>query len=329
MRILVTGAAGFIGTHLCQRLLSDGHDVLGVDNFITGCRRNASHLKTFARFSFLEHDVIKALPVEAPFDWVMHFASPASPPRYLAYPAETLRVNSEGTTRLLELARRKDARFFLASTSEVYGDPHVHPQKEEYWGNVNPIGPRSVYDEAKRYSEAATASFHRETGLPIRIIRIFNTYGPRMDADDGRVVSNLVCQALRGEPLTVFGDGSQTRSFQYVDDLVEGAVRLMSVDYSNPVNLGNPDEHTVLELAMRVKELTGSRSEIEYHPLPVDDPLRRKPDISLASALLGWTPTVSVRDGLLRTVAYFETVLDQESDSDSSVLAASATDRAG
>ena len=309
MRILLTGAAGFVGSHLAERLLKEGHQVLGVDNFCTAGRRNLEYLTPFAGFSFLEADVSGPLEVEGDLDWVMHFASPASPPRYLKLPLETLRVNAEGTRHLLDLARARGAAFFLASTSEVYGDPLVHPQPEGYWGNVNPVGPRSIYDEAKRYAEALALAYHRTHGVPLRIVRIFNTYGPRMDPQDGRVVTNLVTQALQGEPLTIYGDGAQTRSFQYIDDLIEGILRLMKVEYALPVNLGNPEEYTVLELARLVKELTGSPSEIAFWPLPQDDPRQRRPDITLARELLAWEPRVPVREGLLRTIAHFEGVL--------------------
>ena len=305
MRILLTGAAGFIGSHLADRLLAEGYEVIGVDSMITGRPENLVHLEGYPRFRFIEHDVTKPLEIGGPLDWVMHFASPASPPKYLAEPIKTLRVNAEGTFHLLELARAKGASFFLASTSEVYGDPLVHPQPETYWGNVNPVGPRAVYDEGKRYAEALVTAYHTYFGLPVRIVRIFNTYGPRMDPDDGRVVTNFITQALKGEPLTVYGDGSQTRSFCYIEDLIEGIVRLMAVDYTGPVNLGNPEEYTVLELARLVKKLTGSPSEIVFKSLPQDDPKQRRPDISLAKRLLGWEPRVPVREGLLRTITHF------------------------
>ncbi|RDI94545.1 SDR family NAD-dependent epimerase/dehydratase [Meiothermus sp. QL-1] len=309
MRILLTGVAGFLGSHLAERLLREGHQVVGVDNFASGQRQNVAYLSGFPGFSFVEADAAKPLAVEGPLDWVMHFASPASPPRYLKLPIETLLVNAEGTRHLLELAQAKGARFFLASTSEVYGDPLVHPQPESYWGNVNPIGPRSIYDESKRYAEALTLAYHRSRGIPVRIIRIFNTYGPRMDPLDGRVVTNFITQALKGEPLTIYGEGRQTRSFQYVDDLIEGIRRLMEVDYPEPVNLGNPEEYTMLELAQLVLELTGSRSTLVHVPLPQDDPKQRRPDITLAQRLLGWQPRVPVREGLARTIAYFREVL--------------------
>lgn len=309
MRVLLTGAAGFLGSHLAERLLSEGHEVVGVDNLSTGQRRNLYRLQKYAGFSFMKADVAQPLVVEGGLDWVLHFASPASPPRYLQLPIETLRVNAEGTRHLLDLALTKGARFFLASTSEVYGDPLVHPQPEGYWGNVNPIGPRSIYDEGKRYAEALTVAYHRKHGLPVRIVRIFNTYGPYMDPKDGRVISNFIVQALKGEPLTVYGDGSQTRSFCYVGDLIEGIRRLMEVDYPYPVNLGNPEEYQVLELARLVKELTGSPSEIAFQPLPQDDPRQRRPDITLARELLAWEPRVPVREGLLRTITHFEGVI--------------------
>jgi len=311
MRVLLTGAAGFLGSHLAERLLKEGCEVIGVDNLSTGQRRNLDRLVAYPGFRFLQADVTRPLEVEGPLDWVLHFASPASPPRYLKLPIPTLLVNAEGTRHLLDLALKKGARFFLASTSEVYGDPLVHPQPESYWGNVNPVGPRAVYDEGKRYAEALVTAYHAYFGLPVRIVRIFNTYGPYMDPEDGRVVTNFITQALKGEPLTVYGDGSQTRSFCYVDDLVEGIVRLMEVDYAGPVNLGNPEEYTVLELARLVKEITHSPSEIVFKPLPQDDPKQRRPDISLARRLLGWEPRVPVREGLLRTITYFREVVAQ------------------
>lgn len=304
MRILLTGVAGFIGSSLALRLLTEGHEVIGVDNFITGQRKHVHTLSTYANFSFIEHDVIHPLDIVDKFDWVMHFASPASPPKYLKYPIETLRVNSEGTRNLLEIARSTGAGFFLASTSEVYGDPLVHPQTESYWGNVNPVGPRSVYDEAKRYAEAIAVAYGKQRGVPVRIIRIFNTYGPSMDIHDGRVVTNFIRQALYGEPLTVYGNGLQTRSFQFIDDLVEGIIRLMEIRVAchEPVNLGNPIEFTVLELAQQVIELLGSKSRIVYLPLPIDDPVQRCPDIQRAKDLLGWMPQVSLEEGLVKTI---------------------------
>jgi nucleoside-diphosphate-sugar epimerase len=311
MRVLLTGAAGFIGSHLCDRLLEEGADVIGADNLITGRPANIGHLHGVPRFRFLDHDVTRAIEIGEPLDWVLHFASPASPPKYLANPTETLRVNSEGTYQLLELALRTGARFLLASTSEVYGDPSVHPQCESYWGNVNPIGPRSVYDEAKRYAEALTMNYARRHGLSIRIIRIFNTYGPRMDPNDGRIVTNFITQALQDRPLTVYGDGQQTRSLQYVDDLIEGIVRLMRVEWMAPVNLGNPEEYTVHAIAALIRELAASRSPIVNEPLPVDDPKQRKPDIAVARQVLGWEPSVTARDGLTRTIAHFRDVADE------------------
>jgi len=310
-RILLTGAAGFIGSSLAERLVADGHEVIGLDNLITGRRSNLAALEGHSRFRLAAHDVCQPFSLTGPLNLVMHFASPASPPKYLRHSLETLRVNSEGTRHLLELARNKGASFFMASTSEVYGDPEVHPQPESYWGRVNPIGPRSVYDESKRYAEALVTQF-RSQGLDTRIARIFNTYGPRMDAGDGRVVSNFLCQALRGEPLTIYGDGTQTRSFQYIDDLIEGIVRLMGVDHSGPMNLGNPTETTVAELARLIAELTGSSSPIARQSLPQDDPRRRCPDISLARRLLGWEPHVTLREGLLKTIAYLQATLREK-----------------
>jgi nucleoside-diphosphate-sugar epimerase len=305
MRILVAGAAGFIGSHLCDRFLADGHDVIGVDNFATGRGANIARLLDHPNAIFLEHDICEELPIEGDLDWILHFASPASPPKYLQLAIETMRANSDGTRLLLELAARKGARFFLASTSEVYGDPDIHPQPESYWGNVNPIGPRSVYDEAKRYAEAFTTAFSACHGVDVRLIRIFNTYGPRMDSEDGRVVTNFIGQALKGRPLTVYGDGSQTRSFQYVDDLVEGVARLMATPYRHPVNLGNPEEYSMMELANVVQEVLDRPLAVEYRPLPEDDPRQRRPDISLARELLGWEPCVPLREGLRRTIDYF------------------------
>ena len=304
-RVVVAGAAGFIGSHLVERLLADGHHVIGVDNFLTGSWRNLTPFLDHPRFGFVVHDVIEPLQLKGPLDWVLHFASPASPSRYSAHPIHTLRSNAEGTHQLLQLARAHRAKLLLASTSEVYGDPHEHPQREEYWGHVNPIGPRSVYDEGKRYAEAMVSAFHRAHGLPVRIIRIFNTYGPRMQPDDGRVVVNFILQAMAGQPLTVYGDGHQTRSFQYVDDLVEGVVRTMHADCTGPINLGNPEEHSVLDLARRIRRLIGTDVPIVHRPLPCDDPHRRRPDIALALRLLGWWPRVGIDEGLQRTIASF------------------------
>jgi dTDP-glucose 4,6-dehydratase len=309
MRILVTGAAGFLGSHLCDRLLSEGHRVIGMDTYITGAPANLAHLQHQASFQFVRHDVTTFIETEGPLDGVLHFASPASPVDYLELPIQTLKVGSLGTHKALGLARAKGARFLLASTSEVYGDPLVHPQPESYWGNVNPVGPRGVYDEAKRFAEAMTMAYHRYHGLDTRVVRIFNTYGPRMRPHDGRVVSNFIIQALRGEPLTVYGDGSQTRSFCFVDDLIEGIVRLFERGDADPVNIGNPGEFTVRQLADRVLALTESRSEIVFRPLPTDDPRVRQPDISRARTLLGWEPRVPLDEGLTRTIAYFREVL--------------------
>ena len=305
MRILVTGGAGFLGSHLCDRLLAEGHEVIAMDNFVTGNARNIAHLETDRRFHFIEHNVTRFIPIERDLDAVLHFASPASPIDYLELPIQTLKVGSLGTHNALGLALAKGARFLLASTSEVYGDPLVHPQPETYWGNVNPIGPRGVYDEAKRFAEAITMAYHRTHGVQTRIVRIFNTHGPRMRLNDGRVVPNFISQALKGEPLTVYGDGSQTRSFCFVSDLVEGIVRLLRSDYRSPVNLGNPIEVSIREFADRIKALTASRSEIAFRPLPVDDPKVRQPDIARARQLLGWEPRVSLEDGLRRTIDYF------------------------
>ncbi|MGB9611162.1 MAG: UDP-glucuronic acid decarboxylase family protein, partial [Bryobacteraceae bacterium] len=292
MRILVAGAAGFIGSHLCDALLARGDEVIGVDNFLTGTPRNLRHLTGHPRFRFQEHDVIHPLEVEGPVDAVFNLASPASPRDYLAHPIETLRTGAEGSRNLLELARTKGARYVLASTSECYGDPLEHPQRETYWGNVNPVGPRSCYDESKRFAEALTMAYHRQFGLSTHIARIFNTYGPRMQHDDGRIVPNFILQALRNQPLTVYGDGSQTRSFCYVEDLVEGLILLGASDEHLPVNLGNPEEMTVLDFARLVRRLTGSQSDIIFEPLPEDDPQRRQPDIAKARSVLGWSPRV-------------------------------------
>ena len=311
MRILITGAAGFLGSHLSDRFLAEGHEVVGMDNFITGSPDNIAHLMGNDRFRFIEHDVTNFIYVEGALDGVLHFASPASPVDYLELPIQTLKVGSLGTHKSLGLAKAKGARFLLASTSEVYGDPQVHPQPETYWGHVNPVGPRGVYDEAKRFAEAMTMAYHRFHGVETRIVRIFNTYGPRMRPSDGRVVSNFIVQALRGEPLSIYGDGSQTRSFTYVDDLVDGIYRLFHSDRSDPTNVGNPVEFTVRELAELVLEMTGSASDLARLPLPADDPKVRKPDIGVAQAVLGWTPTIPLREGLSRTIPYFEGMLRQ------------------
>ncbi len=307
MRILVTGAAGFLGSHLSDRLLAEGHSVVGMDNFLTGHPDNIAHLMGNQRYEFIQHDVTNFVYVQGQLDGVFHFASPASPIDYLEKPIQTLKVGSLGTHKTLGLAKAKGARFLIASTSEVYGDPQVHPQPESYWGHVNPIGPRGVYDEAKRFAEAMTMAYHRFHGVETRIVRIFNTYGPRMRPNDGRVVSNFIVQALRGEPLTIYGDGSQTRSFCYVSDLIDGIYRLFQSDRSDPVNIGNPGEFTVRQLAERVIEMTGSTSEIVTRPLPEDDPKVRKPDISRARERLGWEPQVQLEEGLRRTIDFFRT----------------------
>jgi len=308
MRLLVTGAAGFLGSHLSDALIARGADVVGMDNFITGNRANIAHLAGNKAWTFIEHDVTKYIDVSGELHGILHFASPASPIDYLELPIQTLKVGSLGTHNALGLAKAKGARFFLASTSEVYGDPLVHPQTEGYWGNVNPIGPRGVYDEAKRFAEAMTMAYHRYHKVDTRIIRIFNTYGPRMRPHDGRVVSNFIVQALAGEPLPVYGHGDQTRSFCYVDDLVEGIIRLFERGTENPVNIGNPNEFTVRQLAERVIALTGSRSTIVERPLPTDDPKVRKPDISLAKSRLDWEPKIALDEGLRRTINYFQSL---------------------
>ena len=307
MRILITGGAGFVGSHLCDRFLQQGAWVVCVDNLITGRTDNLTHLQNHERFRFHHHDISQPLEIEGPVDRVLHFASPASPADYLRFPIQTLKVGSLGTHNALGLARAKNARFLLASTSEIYGDPLVHPQREDYWGNVNPVGVRGCYDESKRFAEAITMAYHRAHGLQTRIVRIFNTYGPRMRLDDGRVLPNFIGQALRGEALTIYGDGSQTRSFCHVDDLVEGIVRLLESDETEPVNLGNPDEVTILEFAREILSLTGSRSEMEFRPLPQDDPRVRQPDITRARERLGWEPRIGREEGLRRTIEYFLT----------------------
>jgi dTDP-glucose 4,6-dehydratase len=309
LRIVISGAAGFIGSHMCDRLLAEGHSVLALDNFLTGSRRNLSHLHSEPRFRFIQQDITLPFSIDGPVDCVVNMASPASPKDYLEYPIETLDVGSLGTRRMLELALEKGARFLVASTSESYGDALVHPQPETYWGNVNPVGPRSCYDESKRFAEAITMAYHRKHGVRTNIARIFNTYGPRMKLDDGRVVPAFVGQALRGEPLTVFGDGSQTRSFCYVTDLVDGLYRLMLSDERYPVNLGNPCEITMLEFAAQIRRITRTTSEIVFQPLPEDDPRQRKPDIAKARKLLGWEPRVPLAEGLRPTVKYFSGIL--------------------
>jgi dTDP-glucose 4,6-dehydratase len=310
MRTVITGGAGFVGSHLCERFLDEGDEVLCVDNLLTGHRRNFAHLADNPRFRFIEHNISEPLLIDGPVDNVLHFASPASPADYLAHPIPTLKVGSLGTHNALGLAKAKNARFLLASTSEIYGDPAVHPQREDYWGNVNPIGPRGCYDEAKRFAEAITMAYHRFHGVKTRIVRIFNTYGPRMRLNDGRVLPAFMGQALRGEDLTVFGQGEQTRSFCYVTDLVDGIYRLLSTDFSEPVNIGNPNEITVLELAREIIALVGAtKSQIIYNPLPQDDPKRRKPDITRAQTLLGWNPTIDRAEGLRRTLDYFRGIV--------------------
>lgn len=311
MRILVTGGAGFVGSHLCDRLLSDGHEVIAMDNLVTGSIDNISHLAGESRFQFVRHDVTQYIYVAGKLDAIMHLASPASPIDFTRIPIQILKVGSLGTHNALGLALGKGAKFLLASTSEVYGDPQVHPQPESYWGHVNPIGVRGVYDEAKRFSEAITMAYHRIHGVDTRIIRIFNTYGPRMRLDDGRVVPNFIGQALRRQPITVYGDGSQTRSFCFVSDLVDGMVRLLLSDEVNPVNVGNPVETSILTFAETINRLTGNPAGIEFRPLPDDDPKQRRPDITRARDILGWSPTVELEVGLSRTIAYFEETLDR------------------
>ena len=303
---VVTGAAGFLGSHLTDRLLGEGYRVIGLDDFITGSRTNLDHLKNEPRFEFQEHDVTEYINIPGEVDFIFHFASPASPIDYLELPIQTLKVGSLGTYQSLGLAKAKGAGFFLASTSECYGDPLVHPQTEDYWGNVNPIGPRGVYDEAKRFAEAMTMAYHRFHKVNTRIVRIFNTYGPRMRLKDGRVVPAFASQALQGQPITIFGDGSQTRSFCYVSDLIDGIYRLSQADFHEPVNIGNPLELTIREFAERIVRLTGSASTITFQALPVDDPKQRRPDISRARALLGWEPKVELEDGLRQTIEYFK-----------------------
>ncbi len=312
MRVVVTGAAGFLGSHICDQLLARGDEVVAIDNLVTGRLDNLAHLFGRADFTFLRHNVSTYVHVPGAVDAVLHFASPASPKDYLELPIQTLKVGSLGTHNLLGLAKDKKARFFLASTSEVYGDPQVHPQTEDYWGHVNPVGPRGVYDEAKRFAEALTMAYHRAHAVDVRIVRIFNVFGPRMRPADGRAVSNLLVQALAGRPLTIYGDGSQTRSFCYVDDEVAGFLALLDSDYVGPVNIGNPEERTLLELAEMVRQATGSTSEIVFEPLPVDDPTRRRPDISLARRLLGWEPATPLREGLARTAEHFRRVAAED-----------------
>ncbi|NOT07416.1 MAG: SDR family oxidoreductase [Gemmatimonadales bacterium] len=309
MRLLVTGAAGFLGSHLTDRLLLEGHTVIGMDNLLTGDLRNLAHLKGNRRFTFAKQDVSQPFDVKGSLDGVFHFASAASPPDYQRWPIETMMVGSYGTQRCLALAHAKGARFFLASTSEVYGDPTEHPQRESYWGNVNSVGPRAMYDEAKRFAEAMTSSYHRTYGTDTRIVRIFNTYGPRMRPEDGRVVSNFIVQALRGDPITIYGDGTQSRSFCYYSDLIDGIYRLFLSDRTDPTNVGNPAEFTVSQLAEIVKEMTGSPAAITYLNLPTDDPKMRRPDITAARKAFGWEPKVSLREGLAQTIPYFRKIV--------------------
>jgi dTDP-glucose 4,6-dehydratase len=306
-RALITGGAGFLGSHLCDLFLARGHEVICMDNFLTGSPENIGHLFGQPGFSFIKHDVTNYIHIEGPLDYVLHFASPASPIDYLEKPIQTLKVGSLGTHKTLGVAKDKKARYLIASTSEVYGDPTVHPQTEDYWGNVNPVGPRGVYDEAKRFAEAMTMAYHRFHGVDTRIVRIFNTYGERMRLNDGRVVPALICQALRGEPFTIFGDGTQTRSFCYVSDLIEGIYRLLMSDETEPTNIGNPAELSVLQFAEVIRKLTGSDAPIVFKPLPLDDPKIRKPDISKAKRLLDWEPRVPLEEGLRRTIDYFRT----------------------
>ena len=308
MRVLITGGAGFLGSHMTDRLIGEGHQVVAVDNLVTGELANIANHRSNPDFEFIHHDVSNHLFVTGHLDWVLHFASPASPIDYLHLPIQTLKAGAMGTHNALGLAKAKGAKFLLTSTSEIYGDPLVHPQQEEYWGNVNPIGPRGVYDEAKRYAEALAMAYHREHKLDVRIVRIFNTYGPRNRIDDGRVVPTFINQALRGEPLTVFGNGAQTRSFQYVDDLIEGIRKLMGIAYNGPVNIGNPNEMSILDFARLILKLTASRSSIEFRPLPQDDPKTRCPDISRAKEILDWEPIVSVEVGLSRTIDWYRNI---------------------
>ncbi len=311
-RVLITGAAGFLGSHLCERFIKDGYHVIGMDNLITGRLKNIEHLFALPNFEFHHHDVSKFIHIPGQLDYILHFASPASPIDYLKIPIQTLQVGSLGIHNCLGLAKAKGARLMIASTSEVYGDPSVHPQPESYWGNVNPVGPRGVYDEAKRFQEAITMAYHTYHGLETRIVRIFNTYGPRMRLNDGRVLPAFIGQALRGEDLTIFGDGSQTRSFCYVADLLEGIVRILNSDCADPVNIGNPDEITISQFAEEIIALTGTNQKVIYKDLPVDDPKQRQPDITKARALLDWEPKIDRKEGLKRTYAYFRSLSEEE-----------------
>jgi len=311
-RILITGAAGFLGSHLCDKFIAEGYHVIGMDNLITGDRRNIEHLFKLENFEFYHHDVTTFVHVPGRLDYILHFASPASPIDYLKIPIQTLKVGSLGTHNLLGLAKEKNARILIASTSEVYGDPLVHPQTEDYYGNVNTIGPRGVYDEAKRFQESITMAYHRYHGLETRIVRIFNTYGPRMRLNDGRVIPAFIGQALRGEDLTIFGDGSQTRSFCYVDDQIDGIYRLLLSDYSDPVNIGNPHEISIRDFAEEIIKLTGTTQKVDYKPLPADDPMQRQPDITRAREILGWEPKVSREEGMKKTYDYFRSLSEEE-----------------
>lgn len=311
-KVLITGAAGFLGSHLCDKFIDEGFQVIGMDNFITGDKKNINHLLNNPHFQFIEHDVTEFIKIEGELDYILHFASPASPIDYLKIPIQTLKVGSLGTHNLLGLAKAKNARLLIASTSEVYGDPLVHPQTEDYYGNVNTIGPRGVYDEAKRFQESITMAYHRFHGLETRIVRIFNTYGPRMRLNDGRVIPAFMGQALRGEDLTIFGDGMQTRSFCYVSDQVEGIYKLLFSNYSNPVNIGNPHEITIKDFAEEIIKLTGTDQKVTYQELPKDDPLQRQPDITLAKNLLGWEPIIGREEGMLKTFNYFKNLTKEE-----------------
>jgi dTDP-glucose 4,6-dehydratase len=310
-RVLVTGGAGFLGSHLCERLMGEGSSVICVDNFLTGSPDNIAHLFGHPQFRFIKHDVTQDLFIKGPLDAVLHFASPASPFDYAEYPIPTLKVGALGTHKMLGLAKDKKATFLLASTSEVYGDPEVHPQKESYWGNVNPVGPRGVYDEAKRFAEALSMAYHRVHGIPMRIVRIFNTYGPRMRVKDGRAIPNFINQALRSRPITIFGDGSQTRSVCYVDDLVEGLIRFLASSHNGPMNIGNPREMTIKQIARLIGRLAQSKSRLIFKPLPVDDPRIRQPDIALARKTLGWEPRIRPEEGLMRTILWFRANLER------------------
>lgn len=311
-RVLITGAAGFLGSHLCDRFIKEGYYVIGMDNLITGDLKNIEHLRSLPNFEFIHHDVSKYIDISGDLDYILHFASPASPIDYLKIPIQTLKVGSLGTHNCLGLAKAKNARILVASTSEVYGDPLVHPQTEDYWGHVNPIGPRGVYDEAKRFQEAITMAYHRYHGVETRIVRIFNTYGPRMRLNDGRVLPAFIGQAIRGEDLTVFGDGSQTRSFCYVDDLVEGIYRLLMSDYAEPVNIGNPVEITIKQFGEEIIKLTGTTQQLIFKPLPQDDPKQRRPDITRAKSILKWEPQITREEGLRRTYEYFKSLPEEE-----------------